>query len=219
VSDLQGESSRSKGQKPSVHRSIDPSVLYLGTPVVLVTTKNEDGSANLAPISSAWWLDKTAVIGMGTRSHTVGNLTRAGECVLNLPSVELAAEVDRLAATTGSDPVPSYKRAMGFRHVKDKFGHARLSELESEVVSPPRVEECPVQLEGKVMSIRRIGELQDHSAAIEIRIVRTHVHESILKNGNRHHFDPDRWRPLIMSFLEFYGLGERVHRSRLASVF
>ncbi|WP_277602060.1 hypothetical protein [Nocardioides turkmenicus] len=30
--------------------------------------------------------------------------------------------------------------------------------------------------------------------------------------------DPDRWRPLVMSFQQFYGFGERVHPSRLASI-
>ena len=32
--------------------------------------------------------------------------------------------VDRLARTTGSDPVPTYKTAMGYRHEPDKFGLA-----------------------------------------------------------------------------------------------
>lgn len=201
------------------HRTIDPSILYLGTPVVLVSTRNEDGTANLAPMSSAWWLGLTAVIGLGTRSHTVENLRREGECVLNLPSVDLVSEVNRLALTTGSNPMPDYKEAMEFRHVKDKFGRAGLTEIPSEVVSPPRVAECPVQLEGKVMNIHQVGEPEDHSSAIEVRIIRTHVHESILKPGHRHHFDPDKWRPLIMSFLEFYGLGDQVHPSRLAEVF
>jgi flavin reductase (DIM6/NTAB) family NADH-FMN oxidoreductase RutF len=40
--------------------------LYVGTPVVLISTTNDDGTANLAPISSAWWTAKTGVIGMGT---------------------------------------------------------------------------------------------------------------------------------------------------------
>ena len=31
----------------------EPSILYLGTPVVLISTENEDGSANLGPMSSA----------------------------------------------------------------------------------------------------------------------------------------------------------------------
>lgn len=69
------------------------------------------------------------------------------------------------------------------------------------------------------MSIREVGTPDDHSAAIEVRIICTHVHESILAPGHRHHIDPDKWRPLIMSFLEFYGLGDQVHPSRLAEVF
>ncbi len=39
-----------------MHETIDPAILYFGTPVVLVSSTNEDGSPNLAPISSAWWL-------------------------------------------------------------------------------------------------------------------------------------------------------------------
>ena len=202
-----------------MHRTIEPSILYLGTPVVLVSTRNADGSANLAPISSAWWLDRTAVIGMGARSHTVSNLLRERQCVLNLPSVDLVDAVDRLACTTGSDPVPAHKAAMGFHTVQDKFAHAGLTPAASEAVRPPRVFECPVQLEGKVASVREVGRPDDHLVAIEVCVVRTHVHESVLKPGHRHHVDPDAWRPLIMSFLEFYGLGPRVHPSRLAEVF
>ena len=200
-------------------RTIEPSILYLGTPVVLISTENEDGTANLAPISSAWWLDRTCVIGMGTRSHTVANLRREGTCVLNLPSADLVGAVDRLALTTGSHPVPLYKQRMRFRHVKDKFEAAGLTPVPSDVASPPRAAECPVQLEGEVVALHPIGHPDDCAASVEIRIVRTHVHEAILKPGHRHHIDPDAWRPLIMSFLEFYGLGAPVHPSRLAEVF
>jgi hypothetical protein len=38
------------------HVSVEPAILYLGTPVVLVSSTNEDGSPNLAPMSSAFWL-------------------------------------------------------------------------------------------------------------------------------------------------------------------
>lgn len=200
-------------------RVIDPSILYLGTPVVLISTRNEDGSANLAPISSAWWLDHTAVIGMGARSHTVANLRRERECVLSLPSADLVSAVDRLACTTGSNPVPAYKQRMGFEHVRDKFARAGLHPLPSEVVAAPRVAEAPIQLEGLVRRMLPIGKPSDHSLAIEVEVVRTHAHESILDPDHRHHIDPDRWRPLIMSFLEFYGLGGRAHPSRLAEVF
>lgn len=36
--------------------SIEPAIRYLGTPTVLIVALNEDGTANLAPMASAWWL-------------------------------------------------------------------------------------------------------------------------------------------------------------------
>jgi flavin reductase (DIM6/NTAB) family NADH-FMN oxidoreductase RutF len=50
------------------HLAITPSILYFGTPVVLLTTENEDGSANLAPMSSAWALDQVVVLGLAPRA-------------------------------------------------------------------------------------------------------------------------------------------------------
>ena len=61
-------------------------VLYFGTPVVLISTLNLDGTANLAPMSSAWWLGQTAVLGLDATSQTTVNLRRERECVLSLPS-------------------------------------------------------------------------------------------------------------------------------------
>jgi hypothetical protein len=43
------------------------------------------------------------------------------------------------------------------------------------------------------------------------------VDEALLVgDGPRPHIDPVRWRPLIMSFCRFFGLGGEVHPSRLA---
>src|SRR3954466_12992602 len=90
-------------------------VLYFGTPVVLLSTVNPDGSANLAPMSSAWWLGQAAVLGLGDRSQTSANLRRHGECVLNLAPAEMAGVVDRIALTTGRADVPPAKGAQGYR--------------------------------------------------------------------------------------------------------
>lgn len=202
-----------------MHRTFEPKILYLGTPVVLISTVNEDGTANLAPMSSAWWLGMSCVLGLGTRSKTFENLRRTEECVLNLPSSEMVAAVDRLALTTGKSPVPDSKTRMGFRHVADKFGLAGLTGEASDSVRPPRVAECPVQLEAVVENIHRLGAPENHHASIEVRVVSVHADENILDGEKRHHFDTDKWRPLIMSFCEFYELGGRVHPSRLAKVF
>ena len=202
-----------------MHKVIAPKILYLGTPVVLISTMNEDRTVNVAPMSSAWWLDQTGVLGLGTRGQTFANLQREGECVLSLPSDDQVAAVDRLALTTGSDPAPDYKVAMGFRHVRDKFEEAGLTPIASDLVRPARVLECPIQLEAKVKAIHSIGAPEDHSACIEVEIIRVHVEEELLDPEFRHHISPDRWRPLIMSFLNFYSLGDRVYGSRLAEVF
>ena len=50
-----------------VHRTIDPAILYFGTPVVLVSSTNEDGSPNLAPMSSAWGKAGIAFCGNSAR--------------------------------------------------------------------------------------------------------------------------------------------------------
>ena len=202
-----------------MHKVIAPRILYFGTPVVLISTMNEDGSVNLAPMSSVWWREQTGVLGLGTRSQTFANLKRDGDCVLNLPSVDLIAAVDRLALTTGSDPVSQYKLAMDFRHFKDNFDEAGLTAIPSNLVRPPRVKQCPIQLEATIASIHSVGAAEDHSASVEARIVQVHVDEDLLDGESRLHFSPDRWRPLMMSFLNFYGLGDQVHASQLAEAF
>ncbi len=205
-----------------MHRTVDPAILYFGTPVVLVSSLNEDGSTNVAPMSSAWWLGQSCLLGFGARSKTPANVLRTGECVLNLPSVAQAGAVDRLARTTGSNPVPPHKLAMGYRYEPDKLGHGGLTAVPSEVVAPPRLRECPVQLEATLAGSHPIAadepQRAGHLIALEVRIRRVHVAEELLLAGHADRIDPDRWRPLIMSFCQLYGLGERTHASRLAEI-
>ena len=102
-------------------RTIEPAILHFGTPVVLVTTLDEDGTTNVAPISSAWWLGWSRIL--RARRSTLG-----------------------------------------------------------------------------------------------VRIRRAHVEEPLLMAGHENRIDPLRWRPLVMSFQQFFGLGGIVHPSRLAEI-
>ncbi len=201
------------------HKTINPSILYFGTPVVLISTLNEDGSPNLAPMSSAWWLGMSCMLGLGSRGKTFENLQREKECVLNLPSVAMVDAVDRLALTTGKNPVPDYKVRKNFRFEPHKFETAWLTAVAADLVKPPRVQECPIQLEAKVENIYRLGKQEDFHSTVEVTVIRTHVAANLLNAEKRHYIDPDKWKPLMMNFLEFYGLGESVHPSRLAKVF
>jgi flavin reductase (DIM6/NTAB) family NADH-FMN oxidoreductase RutF len=202
-----------------MHRTIEPTILYFGTPVALISTLNEDGTANLAPMSSAWWLGWSCMLGLGAMGQTSENLIRTRECVINLPSQEQVSHVDRLAMTTGRSPVPEKKLSWGYRHEADKFGAAGLTPQPSFAVAPPRVKECPVQMEGVVHDVRPFGK-NVNANCFEVHIVKLHVDESLLVPGDetslRRHIDPENWKPLIMSFCRFFGVGDEVHPSRLA---
>ena len=110
-----------------MHRTIEPTILYFGTPVALISTLNEDGTPNIAPMSSAWWLGWSCMLGLGSMGKTSDNLIRTRECVINLPSEQQVTQVDRLALTTGKNPVPPKKVSWGYRHEPDKFGLAGLT--------------------------------------------------------------------------------------------
>ena len=205
-----------------MHVTSEPGILYFGTPVVLISTANEDESYNLAPMSSAFWLGWRCLLGLAATSKTTQNLMRTGECVLNLPSSDNVAAVNLLARTTGSNPVPDSKVRRGYRFEHDKFGIAGLTATPSETVSPPRVRECPVQLEAQIEAVHGVAEDDEAQRGrikcIEARILRVHLEQSILMDGEPNRIDPDKWRPLIMSFQNFYGLGPQLHESTLAKI-
>jgi flavin reductase (DIM6/NTAB) family NADH-FMN oxidoreductase RutF len=203
-------------------RVIEPAVLYFGTPVVLTSTLNEDGSPNLAPISCVWWLGWSCVLGYDISSKTTKNLERERECVLNLPSANLVGAVDRLACLTGSNPMPEHKKRMGYRYEPNKFEVAGLTPVASDAVKAPRAKECPVQLEAVVENIRPFGENDLNTpfpaVAVEVRVVRVHVHESIVDAIKPNRIDPEKWRPLITSFRQFFGLGSALHPSKFGEI-
>jgi flavin reductase (DIM6/NTAB) family NADH-FMN oxidoreductase RutF len=48
-----------------MHVTSEPGILYFGTPVVPISTTDEDRSYNLAPMSSAFWLGWRCLLGLG----------------------------------------------------------------------------------------------------------------------------------------------------------
>jgi flavin reductase (DIM6/NTAB) family NADH-FMN oxidoreductase RutF len=205
------------------HRVAEPAILYFGTPVVLIGTTNEDGSYNLSPMSSAWWLGDRCMLGLDRSSKTTENMLRTRECVLNLPSAAMVAAVDWIARTTGSNPVPPAKAWRGYRSEKDKFGTAGLTPLKGELVGAPRVAECPVNLEAKVEGVHQMAQdnpmIRGHLVAIEVSIARVHLDERMMMDGEANRIDPDKWMPLIMSFQQFYALAPgKLQRSELGQI-
>lgn len=212
--------------------SVEPSILYWGTPVVLNSTENPNGTFNLAPISSAFWLGWRCLLGIEVSSQTAQNLVRTGEIVINLVDDSQVDAVNKLSLLTGTNPVPEGKTRRGYRHEQDKFAIAGLTPVASETVRPPRAEECPVQMEAELVQVIPVmadeyDYVQHERAAectlsgvlaFEVRIKRVHVDPRILVPGNRNRIDPNAWRPLIMSYSRYYGLGPELVESTLARI-
>ena len=201
------------------HSIIDPAILYFRTPVALLSSIDRDGAPNTAPMSSVFWLGQTALLGMGARSLTAHNLLDTGECVINLPTVDMVDAVDTLALTTGRSPVPANKALVGYRHARDKVSLAALHSLPGDTVRAERIVECPVNLEAHIVHSRSLVKDDPDDGDTFIfgaKIARVHVHESIRMEGTTSRIDPNLWRPLIMNFQRFYGLGPEVHSSRLS---
>ncbi|MEV6411423.1 flavin reductase family protein [Kribbella sp. NPDC051718] len=191
------------------HLTIEPSILYVGTPVELISTDNGDGTFNLAPMSSAWALGDVVVLGIGTDGQTAHNLRRRPEMVINFPSPELWTAVESIAGMTGRYPVPEEKRER-FRYEPAKFESAGLTPVPSELVGPPRVAECPLQFEAVADDIRL--DASSNFFIVEARVLRVHADQRIVIPGTSY-VDPRRWSPLIYNFRHYFGLAQQLGES------
>ena len=155
----------------SMHRIVPLKVHYYGTPVVLISSSNPDGTTNLAPVSSVWWLNGEAMLGLAAASRTTQNIARTRECVLNLPTPALVDHVDRLALLTAEPELSPQKQNTGYRYEPRKFEVSGLTQMPADLVAPSRVAECPIQMECELVSIREFNTAQ----AVHVRVLRTHV--------------------------------------------
>ncbi|MDR7002650.1 flavin reductase family protein [Neobacillus niacini] len=189
---------------------ISPRILYYGTPVILLTTLNQDGTTNISPISSSWALGDFIILGISTSGKAFENLQTHPECVINLPDPSLWRNVENLAPFTGKNPVPDFKKELGFSYKKEKYPASGLTELDSKIAAPSRIMECPIQIEARVLNIR-ILDYSPMFAIIESKALVVHAHTEILKDTN--HIDPAKWSPLIYNFRHYFGLGEELGKT------
>jgi flavin reductase (DIM6/NTAB) family NADH-FMN oxidoreductase RutF len=135
----------------------------------------------------------------------------------------MASNINALARTTGTFPVPEWKAGSGYRYVKDKWAVAGLTPQESEVVGPQRIRECPVQMEAEIVGTYGLmDDVEEHKGgllAIEVKILRVHIEDGLRLAGYENRIDPDKWEPVIMCFQELYGMGEKkLVKSELAKI-
>lgn len=210
------------GDSDREHIVIEPSVLYVGTPVVLLTSLNPDGTTNISPMSSAWTLFDRIVLGLTSSSKGRENAERERQVVLNFPAPDLWRKIEAIAPTTGRNPVPSHKEKIGYRFESDKFDVGDFTPQAADLVRPLRIAECPIQFEAEIVASHAPGgewpsERPEDFRIIEAKVIRVHAHESIVVPGTNH-IDTSRWSPLLYVFRHYFGVGPDLGRTFKAEV-
>jgi flavin reductase (DIM6/NTAB) family NADH-FMN oxidoreductase RutF len=200
------------------YKTINPGILYFGTPVALITTLDITGNANIGPISSVWGLGWTLILGLECASKTYQNLISQKECVVNLADPSLFQKVEKIANLTGANPVPDYKKDR-YIYEPDKFSAGGFSKMEAEKVRPPRIAECRLQLEAifkNEIVIHDDPKEASEVAAVEVRVVKVHADENMVVGDD--HIDPTKWSPLIYNFRHYQGVGKELGKTFKAEI-
>jgi flavin reductase (DIM6/NTAB) family NADH-FMN oxidoreductase RutF len=150
----------------------------LPRPIAVVSTKNEDGTNNVAPFSFFTGISAKPMIiafaplirtSTGDKKDTVKNIERTKEFVINFTTEDNADQVN-LAST---------ELAYG----DDEFELSGLTPIPSEIVDVMRVKQSPIHFECKLRDIISYGDQPGAGTLITGEVVRVHVDESIYDDG------------------------------------
>ena len=122
-----------------VYRLLEPG------PVVLLTTSRNQ-RPNIMAMSWHTMIDfEPPLVGcvVSDRNHTFGMLRATRECVINIPTVELAPRVVACGNSTG--------------RTVDKFSAFRLTPVAAALVKAPLIAECYANLECRVIDTRLVN--------------------------------------------------------------
>ena len=111
-------------------------------PVVMVTT-SRNGKPNIMTMSWHMMIDfEPPIVGcvMSDQNYSFNNLKKTKECVINIPTANLAVQVVGVGNTTGSKT--------------DKFKKFDLSPVQASHVNVPMIDECYANLECKVIDMK-----------------------------------------------------------------
>ncbi|WP_160685476.1 flavin reductase family protein [Clostridium sp. C2-6-12] len=150
------------------------SVILNPVPVVLITSKNNEGKTNVFTVGWTGTINtKPPMLYISIRPERLSYeyIKESMEFVVNLPSSDMVKKVDYCGVRSGkkNDKITE----MGFT-LKDSLN-----------ISTPYIEECPVNIECKVTNIVPLG---THDMFIA-EVVGSHVDETIIDEKGKIRFD------------------------------
>ena len=149
-------------------------------PIAFASTVDAEGSPNLAPFSffNVFSANPPVLIFSparrvrdNTTKHTLENVLETREVVINVVTYPMVQQMS-LAST-------EYERGV------NEFEKAGFTMLPSEMVTPFRVGESPVQFECRVTKVEALGEEGGAGNLIFSEVVRMHLKKEVLDNEGR----------------------------------
>ena len=150
----------------------------LPRPIAVVSTRNNDGSNNVAPFSFFTGVSAKPFIiafcplirtSTGEKKDTVINIEREKEFVINFVTEENADLINSASAE--------------LPYGDDEFKYAGLTPVDSEMVKAARVKESPIHFECKLRDILSYGDQPGAGTLITGEVVKIHIDEKLYDQG------------------------------------
>ncbi|MFF4605548.1 hypothetical protein ACFY12_22770 [Streptomyces sp. NPDC001339] len=151
----------------------------------LLSTENDDGTFVLVELRIRWELGPVVSLWLPTRGRTARNLAVRPDVVFNLPP-------DATGSTDPQEGLGSLAPSADAPWTDTPWTEP------SELVRPPRLAHCPVQLEA-----RRVGERTVVDGAwtqIEAQVLRVHADPRWLLPLSNRRIDRGAWHPPVHDF-------------------
>ncbi|WP_027377701.1 flavin reductase family protein [Kaistella palustris] len=148
-------------------------------PIALASTVGKDGHINLSPFSFFNMFSSNPPVVIfsparrvrdNTTKHTLENVLEVPEAVIGIVNYSIVQQIS-LASTE-------------YAKEQNEFVKAGLTMKDAELVAPKLIEECPVNLECKVLEVKHLGKKGGAGNLIICEVVKIHVREEYLdENG------------------------------------
>ncbi|NNE30054.1 MAG: flavin reductase family protein [Saprospiraceae bacterium] len=176
-------------------------------PIAFVSTMSEDGIPNIAPYSffncfssnpPILVFSSNRRVSNNTTKDTLANVQHSGEVVINVVSHSIVRQM----AVTSVD----------FDTGVNEFEKSGLTPIPSELVSPHRIAESPVQMECKVQNIIPLGKEGGAGHLVICIVLRMHINEEVLDEDGK--IDPHKIDLMGRMGRAFYvrASGDAVHK-------
>ena len=148
-------------------------------PIAFVSTIDAEGNENLSPFSffNVFSINPPILVFSpvrrvrnNTSKHTLDNVNQVKECVISLVTEEIAQQV----SLASSD----------FDKQTNEFEKAGFTAIKSDLISPSRIKESPINFECKVNEVITLGKEGGAGSLVLCEVLKMHIDESILDENN-----------------------------------